>query len=114
MEEDWYKPPTERFSFYNFGIKRCTEYEFGDDIYGEYFLSTWYTQAYKFDLFCPDLKQQDLRLYNQKGAMKSKSIGFRVERCVEDDSVPIDSHDHTSKQCKSDSEIDEVLKELVV
>ena len=82
MEEDWYQEEDKIFKESKHTIKQCDRQSFGSDIPGDIsdqIFSTWYNENYKFNMFCPDLSQNDLYLYNEKGAMQSNSIMFRIE-----------------------------------
>ena len=62
MEEDWNK---EQIYFdSNFTVKRCEAQDFGDDEQSQAFYHTWVTDTYAFDLFCPDITNQDLSMFN--------------------------------------------------
>ena len=87
-------------------MKRCEPEDFGEDAESQAFYHTWITDIYSFDLFCPDLDKQRLDLYNQKGAMKSKSIIFRVEKCKDPEGQ--------TGYCKSDKEFKEFVNEVSV
>ena len=85
MEEDW---NTDQIYFEsNHGVKRCEATDFGEDAQSQAYYHTWVTDTYQFDLFCPDLKNQDLKLYNQRGAMRTKSVVFRIETCQDDSDI---------------------------
>ena len=88
MIEDWNEDQIYFES--NHTMRRCEPADFGDDKQSQGFWHTWITDDYRFDLFCPDLEKQDLFVYNQKGAMKSKSIQFQITRCVDEPENQID------------------------
>lgn len=74
MEEDW--NTTQIYFEQNHTIKKCKPEDFGPDKASQDYWHTWITEKYAFDIFCPDFNQNDLNMYNQKGAMNSKSIIF--------------------------------------
>lgn len=82
MEENWYKDQV--YNKTKLRSKKCEPEDFGSEEISQKFWHTWINEDYKFDLFCPDLINDDMTLYNQKGAMKSKSVVFKIERCVDD------------------------------
>lgn len=82
----------------------CGKREFGGDEFGNELLATWVNANYQYDLFCPDLANTNLTLHNQKGAMQSQSIKFRIEMC----------NQNNGNGCKSKEVISEFVKELQV
>ena len=64
-------------------VKNCEQSDFGNDTKAKKYYEMWVNDDYQYELFCPDLEEQDLQLYNEKGHMKVKSIIFRVEKCVD-------------------------------
>ena len=57
-------------------------------------------------MFCPNFSEQNLVLKNKKGDMKSKSIVFNIEKCVDPPDKP--------GFCKSDEEITDLTNKLTV
>lgn len=100
--EDWYtKDPTQVYNEEMSNIKRCEPKDFGDDEDSRKLYNTWITDTYSFDLFCPDYEMNDFKLFNTKGAMMSKAIIFRVEKCKNPPFHPT--------FCESDEKIEEFL-----
>lgn len=104
MEEDWYD--NQVYFETDLSVKRCEPSDFGDDPLSRDIFHTWITDKYQFELFCPDMSAHIHSLYNQRGAMKSKSIIFRIEKCQDVAGQ--------SNYCKSDEELNKFINELTV
>lgn len=104
--EDWNKPVDDVYTEQSIGAKRCSVYEFGNDTYADQYFSTWVTDSYEFDLFCPDLLAHHYDLFDKNGAMLANSLIFRVEKC--EDTA------ESSSFCKDDKIIEEFVKDLTV
>lgn len=106
MEEDWYSADNV-YTEINYGAKRCQPDDFGKDNQSHAFWHTWVTDDYAFDLFCPDYDLGNMTIYNQKGAMQSKSILFKIKYCQNDTKKD-------GEMCKSREDIDAFINEMTV
>lgn len=66
----------------------------------------WISDDYYFDIFCPDLEQNDISFFSQEGENLVKSMIFQVEKCRNESTSQI--------TCKPNAEIEEYLKHLKV
>ena len=105
MEEDWYTEDIYHETI--LGSKRCLAEDFGTEKASQDYWHTWITDDYAFDLFCPDLKDNNLTIYNQKGAMISKSFMFKITRCQEQPGAE-------EKFCKDEAEVEKFIDEMTV
>ena len=105
ITEDW---NTDEVYFTSLeSMKRCDQKDFGFDApekwESEYY-STWYSDTYTYNVFCADLENSDLKLYNTKGGMLTKKIEFIMQKCVN----PVGVEDY----CATD--IEAKLKDLSI
>ena len=66
----------------------------------------WIAEDYYFDIFCPDLKNNDITFYSEEGENDVKSMVFQVEKC--------DPKQNEPDYCKSDDEINDYIKDMQV
>lgn len=103
MQEDW---NTGKVTFSNHSARRCEPKDFGDDEQSKHLYDLWISDAYYFDIFCPDLFSKDLTFYSEEGENLVQSMIFQIEKCQPERNPP--------GFCKSDAEIEEYIRDLQV
>ena len=66
----------------------------------------WISDDYYFDIFCPDLENNEFTFYSEEGENDVRSVIFNIDKCKPENNPP--------GFCKSDQEITDYLKDLQV
>ena len=54
LKRNWNKELKDVENYGEFGMKACEIDDFGNDEFGQEFLSSWQNDKFHYDLFCPD------------------------------------------------------------
>ena len=82
-------------------MRRCTQDDFGSDEQSIKYFKEWDG----FMILCPKTVNDDgktLMLNGAKGAMRTSSLTFRVERC------------HAASHCQSEKQIDDYIHDMII
>ena len=62
--------------------------DFGTDKDSKGLYELWISDDYYFDVFCPDLENNEFTLFSEEGENDVKSIIFNIDKCNQEKNPP--------------------------
>lgn len=85
MHEDW---NVGKVTNSNHSARRCLPEDFGNDEESKQIYDLWISDDYYFDIFCPDLTNNDISFFSEEGENIVDSMNFQIEKCNPNENKP--------------------------